>query len=132
MRREVLRPLDQSTFELGLLQKIDAPVEAAPVATLAPEADEADSDDLGIDIDATVDEFEIAGLEKLESRLVKPWRVKGAPVHFECRYHQTVRLPGNGAMGSVDIVFGLMVPEELCAEKRRKASLAEQGKLVRS
>ena len=56
-----------------------------------------------------VDEFEIAGLEKLDSRLVKPWRVKGAPVHFECRYHQTVRLPGNGAMGSVDIVFGRVV-----------------------
>lgn len=56
-----------------------------------------------------VDEFELAGVEKLESRLVEPWRVKGAPVHFECRYHQTVRLPGNGAMGTVDIVFGRVV-----------------------
>lgn len=56
-----------------------------------------------------VDEFDLAGVEKLESRLVKPWRVKGAPVHFECRYHQTVRLPGNGAMGTVDIVFGRVV-----------------------
>lgn len=56
-----------------------------------------------------IDEFELAGLGKLESRLVKPWRVEGAPVHFECRYHQTLRLPGNGVMGTVDIIIGRVV-----------------------
>lgn len=56
-----------------------------------------------------VDEFEIAGLEKLESHIVKPPRVKGSPVQFECRYHQTVRLPGNGVMGTADIVIGRVV-----------------------
>ena len=56
-----------------------------------------------------VDEFELAGLAKAPSRLVKAPRVGKSPVHFECRYHQTVRLPGNGTMGTVDIVFGEVI-----------------------
>ncbi len=39
-----------------------------------------------------VDEFEMAGLEKLPSQLVKPPRVKDAPAHFECVYLDTIRL----------------------------------------
>lgn len=53
-----------------------------------------------------VDEFEIAKLTKAASKLVKPKRVKESPVHFECKYLQTVRIPGNGIMGTVDVVFG--------------------------
>ena len=53
-----------------------------------------------------VDEFDLANLTKAPSRLVKAPRVAESPVHFECRYHQTVRLPGNGKMGTVDVVFG--------------------------
>lgn len=56
-----------------------------------------------------VDEFEIAGLEKLPSRLVKPKRVKGSPVQFECIYLNTVRFPGKPPMGTVDVVFGRVV-----------------------
>lgn len=35
----------------------------------------------------------------------------GTPIQFECRYHQhqTLRLPGNGLMGTVDIVIGRVV-----------------------
>jgi flavin reductase (DIM6/NTAB) family NADH-FMN oxidoreductase RutF len=56
-----------------------------------------------------VDEFELVGLAKAPSRLVKAPRVVKSPVHFECRYHQTVRLPGNGTMGTVDIVIGEVI-----------------------
>ena len=56
-----------------------------------------------------VDEFEMAGLEKLPSRHVKPMRVKGAPIQFERRYLNTLRFPGEGAMGSADLVFGKVV-----------------------
>lgn len=56
-----------------------------------------------------VDEFERAGLEKLESRLVKPRRVKGSPIQFECEYLNTVRFPGRPPMGTVDVVFGRVV-----------------------
>lgn len=40
-----------------------------------------------------VDEMAVAGLEAEPSQLVKPPRVKAAPIHLECRYHQTVDLP---------------------------------------
>ena len=55
------------------------------------------------------DEFDLAGVTKIPSVLVKPSRVAESPVQFECRYHQTVRLPGNGIMGTVDVVIGRVV-----------------------
>jgi flavin reductase (DIM6/NTAB) family NADH-FMN oxidoreductase RutF len=56
-----------------------------------------------------VDEFELAGLEKAPSRLVKAMRVKRSPIQFECKYLNTLRFPGNGPMGSADVVFGKVV-----------------------
>lgn len=56
-----------------------------------------------------VDEFELAGLNKAPSIKVKPARVAESPVQFECVHFQTIRLPGNGIMGSVDIVIGRVV-----------------------
>jgi flavin reductase (DIM6/NTAB) family NADH-FMN oxidoreductase RutF len=56
-----------------------------------------------------VDEFVRAGLNKAPSRLIRPPRVAESPIHFECRYLQTVRLPGNEKMGTVDVVFGRVV-----------------------
>jgi len=56
-----------------------------------------------------VDEFELAKVAKAPSIKVKPCRVAESPVQFECRYTQTVRLPGNGVMGTVDIVIGRVV-----------------------
>jgi flavin reductase (DIM6/NTAB) family NADH-FMN oxidoreductase RutF len=55
------------------------------------------------------DEFLHAKLEKAPSRLVRPPRVAASPIQFECRHLQTLRLPGNGAVGSVDVVFGRVV-----------------------
>jgi flavin reductase (DIM6/NTAB) family NADH-FMN oxidoreductase RutF len=53
-----------------------------------------------------VDEFELAGMDKAPSKMVKPYRVKDSPVQYECRYHQTLRLRGNGVLGTVDVVIG--------------------------
>ncbi|BGP50056.1 hypothetical protein JCM10450v2_005964 [Rhodotorula kratochvilovae] len=55
------------------------------------------------------DEFVLAGLTKEEGRLVKAPMIKESPVKFECKYHTTFRLPGNGPMGTVDIVIGRVV-----------------------
>jgi flavin reductase (DIM6/NTAB) family NADH-FMN oxidoreductase RutF len=55
------------------------------------------------------DEFTHARLEKAPSRVVKPPRVAASPIQFECRHYQTLRLPGNGDVGSVDVVFGRVV-----------------------
>ncbi len=56
-----------------------------------------------------VDEFERAGLAKLPSRRVRPPRVAGSPIQFECRYLNTLRFPGTPPMGSVDVVFGRVI-----------------------
>ena len=55
------------------------------------------------------DEFERAGLTKAPSVLVKPWRVAESPVQMECRYVQTIRLPGDGMVGTVDVIIGKVV-----------------------
>jgi flavin reductase (DIM6/NTAB) family NADH-FMN oxidoreductase RutF len=56
-----------------------------------------------------VDEFARAGLTKAPSRLVRPPRVAQSPIQFECVHLQTVRLPGEGTIGTVDVVFGRVV-----------------------
>ena len=56
-----------------------------------------------------VDEFDLAGISKQPSRVVKPYGAAPSPVRFECRYHQTLRLPGKGQMGTVDMVIGEVV-----------------------
>jgi flavin reductase (DIM6/NTAB) family NADH-FMN oxidoreductase RutF len=65
-------------------------------------------------VDYGVDEFERAGLKKQAARLVevagqKIPMVEDSPVHFECEYYSTIRLPGNPPMGSVDVVIGKVV-----------------------
>jgi len=56
-----------------------------------------------------VDEFDLAGVTKAPSIRVKPCRVAESPVQFECLHHQTLRLPGNGLMGTVDVVIGRVI-----------------------
>jgi len=56
-----------------------------------------------------VDEFELAGVTKAPSKLVRAHRVAESPVHFECLYYQTLRLPGNSPMSTVDIVIGKVI-----------------------
>lgn len=63
-----------------------------------------------------VDEFELAGLEKAPSRLVKAMRVKRSPIQFECKYLNTLRFPGEGLMGSADVVFGKVVAIHIADE----------------
>jgi flavin reductase (DIM6/NTAB) family NADH-FMN oxidoreductase RutF len=53
-----------------------------------------------------VDEFELAGVGKAPSKMVKPYRVQESPAQYECRYHQTLRLRGKGVIGTVDVVIG--------------------------
>jgi flavin reductase (DIM6/NTAB) family NADH-FMN oxidoreductase RutF len=61
------------------------------------------------EVSADVDEFELAGLTKAPSLKVKPFRVAESPVQFECVYHETLRLPGKGLLGTADIVIGRVV-----------------------
>lgn len=56
-----------------------------------------------------VDEFQHAGLVALPSRLVKPPRVGGAPVHLECVHHQTLELPHDDPDSRNALVIGRVV-----------------------
>jgi flavin reductase (DIM6/NTAB) family NADH-FMN oxidoreductase RutF len=60
-------------------------------------------------VDRAVDEMAAVGLEPLPSRLVRPPRVKDSPVHFECRLHQIVRLPGRSPAAEHHVVIGQVV-----------------------
>lgn len=45
------------------------------------------------DFEHDINEVEIAKLETLPSKFVKPPRIKNSPIHLECVYHQSVQLP---------------------------------------
>ncbi len=60
-------------------------------------------------VDRGVDEMEAAGLEKLPSRLVRPPRVGGSPIHLECKYWKTIDLPGNRPVSHHKVVLGRVV-----------------------
>ncbi len=56
-----------------------------------------------------VDEFEMVGLGKLPSQLVKPPRVAESPIHLECIYHSTMTLPANRRASIHHVVVGEVV-----------------------
>ena len=60
-------------------------------------------------VDRNTDELATAGLDTLSSRLVRPPRIKGSPVHFECVHHETVTLSGHTKASTHRVVFGRVV-----------------------
>lgn len=76
------------------------------------------------DLPPDVDEFVVAGVTKAPARLVKAPMVAESPVHFECRYHQTLRLPGNGKMGTVDVIIGQVIAVHIADD-----ALTPEGRL---
>ncbi|MAW91297.1 MAG: Asp/Glu/hydantoin racemase [Altererythrobacter sp.] len=62
-------------------------------------------------VDADVDEFDLAGLATLPSAIVKPDRVAGSPVHFECRLSQLIRLENKEG---IELDQWLVIGEAVC------------------
>jgi flavin reductase (DIM6/NTAB) family NADH-FMN oxidoreductase RutF len=60
-------------------------------------------------VEPGVDEFELAGLTKAPTRLVKAPRVAESPVAFECTHFQTVALPGDDGSADNYLVIGRVV-----------------------
>ncbi|MBY0506613.1 MAG: flavin reductase family protein [Bryobacteraceae bacterium] len=56
-----------------------------------------------------IDEFDLAGLEKAPSRLVKPPRVAASPVQLECRTTKVLALPTSRPDIENRVVFGEVV-----------------------
>ena len=63
-----------------------------------------------------VDEFEKAGLTKGDCALVKAKRVAESPINLECKYVQTIVLPGDCKTGTVDIIIGKVVGVHIADE----------------
>jgi len=63
------------------------------------------------EVPASVDEFEVAGVTKAPSRLVKPYRVAESPIHFECEHVETIRFARGrvGSSGLTDLIIGRVV-----------------------
>ena len=55
------------------------------------------------------DEFKLAGLTPVPARLVDLPMVKESPVHFECRYLQTVELPSADPDYPNKVIFGRVI-----------------------
>lgn len=56
-----------------------------------------------------VDEFALAGLTPVPSKLVTPPRVKESPVHLECKHLRTIDLPATDPSEPNHTVFGEVV-----------------------
>ena len=70
----------------------------------------------GFIIDRGVSELSETNLEGMPSRLIAPPRIKGSPVHFECRLHEIVILPGNSKVATHNVVFGRVVGVHIADE----------------
>lgn len=55
------------------------------------------------------DKFDYAGLTKAKSNMVDVARVAESPVQYECKYVQTIRLPGNDKLNTIDIIIGEVI-----------------------
>ena len=56
-----------------------------------------------------VDELKMSGLNALPSKLVKPPRVKEAPVHLECKHINSVEIPHWGNADRYVLVLGEVI-----------------------
>ncbi|MCB0756096.1 MAG: flavin reductase family protein [Flavobacteriales bacterium] len=53
------------------------------------------------EFDTGVNEFEKSGLSAIPSEVIKPFRVKEAPVQFECKVREVIHLGENGGAGNL-------------------------------
>ena len=69
-------------------------------------------------METETDELLETGLTPINSINVKPKRVAESPVHFECKYHQTVELPGKDGFHHVVIgqVVGIHIKDEFITD----------------
>ena len=56
-----------------------------------------------------IDEFLKAGLTKIKSKKIKPYRVKESPVQMECKVNQIINLGKNGGAGNLIICEILLI-----------------------
>lgn len=55
------------------------------------------------------DKFEYAGVTKAQANMVDVARVAESPVQYECKYVQTIRIPANDQLATIDVIIGEVV-----------------------
>jgi flavin reductase (DIM6/NTAB) family NADH-FMN oxidoreductase RutF len=75
----------------------------------------------GVEFPQGINEFEKAGLTMLSSEVVKPFRVKESPVHFECKVDKIVPLGDGGGAGHLIIcnIVRIHIAEHVVDEHNR-------------
>lgn len=75
----------------------------------------------GVEFPKGVNEFEKAGLTMLPSDLIKPFRVKESPVHFECKVDKIIALGDKGGAGHLIIcnIVRIHISENVVEENNR-------------
>lgn len=75
----------------------------------------------GVSYPAEVDEFKKSGLTPIASDLVKPFRIKESPAHFECKVKEIITLGEHGGAGHLIIcdVLKVHISEEVIDDKNR-------------
>ena len=70
------------------------------------------------------DKFDYAGLTKAKANSVDVARVAESPVHYECKFVQTIRFPKENVLATVDLIIGQVVGIHIADEK-----ITEEGKV---
>lgn len=82
------------------------------------------------------DEFDLSGLTGVDSNHIRPQRIEGSPIHFECKLNRIIQLGSGPAESS--LIFGdvqcIHIDEKIINEKNRidPAKLDIIGRLGRS
>ncbi|MDW7677753.1 MAG: flavin reductase family protein [Bacillota bacterium] len=59
--------------------------------------------------EGVTDKFEYAGVGRTKSEFVNVARVAESPIQYECKYVQTIRLPGNDTLATIDLIIGEVI-----------------------
>ena len=59
------------------------------------------------------DKFEYAGVTKAKSNLIDVARVAESPIQYECKYIQTIRIPANDTLATVDVIIPSLSVQKL-------------------
>ena len=83
----------------------------------------------GFIIERNINELAKANLKPLTSKIVKPPRISGSPVHFECKLHDIVVLPGNTKTATHHVVFGEVIGVHIADDAINQDGLVDVGML---
>ncbi len=90
----------------------------------------------GVQFPSGVNEFHQSGLTPVTSTVVKPFRVRESPVHFECKLKQIIKMGNHAGAGNLVIadVLKIHVREDILDESNRinPQKMGVVGRLGRS